>query len=53
MRQSPASDRAPDEQSVATRRHWHAPEFHFLDLGSTELTHGTGPDNPGHEGTHS
>jgi hypothetical protein len=53
MTQSPECDRAPEERSVATRRRWHAPEFHFMDVGSTGLTRGTGPDNPGHEGTHS
>ena len=48
MTQSRESDKAPDEQSVAMRRHWHAPEFHLIDVAST----GEGASakhNDGHE----
>ena len=53
MTQSREGDRAPDEQSVAMRRQWHAPEFYFMDVGSTGHTGANAADNPGHEDTHS
>jgi len=53
MALSPEGDRAPKEEAAATRRQWHAPEFYFMDVGSTAGPHGIEPDNPGHEGNHS
>jgi hypothetical protein len=47
MTQSPEGDKAPNEQSPSMRRHWHAPEFHLMDVASTGTTQGH--KNDGHE----